>query len=145
MNDAWSVPSVFTFCTKIWKKKKMLTHPFLNCCLTPGTWSYLRVSCCYSMSQIVPPSPRELFVLFVKYYLIVFVSKKNKCSHWSVCLAVVFTSQKANEWNWKLQLIKCIKKTKGWLLYLDKWGLAWVSAVVHTEPCCHITVLKHAP
>lgn len=52
--------------------------------------------------------PRELYVLFVKYYLIGFVSMKNKpCGRWSASHPTVCTSQKVNKCLLKLKTAGC--------------------------------------
>lgn len=119
VNDAWSVPSVFTPCTSSTSAKFMNTHIFREVKVDLTTWQTLFKLLpsvwvlMLSMEPRVPP--RELYVLFVKYYLMTFVSKKNKCcSHWNSWLDAVYTSQKVNTCctkNWKQNEKK---------MYLDK-------------------------
>lgn len=69
-----------------------LTNPFQSPAASLGPDVTCGATCCYSKAMRVPP--RELYVLFVKFYLKIFVSLKNKCcSHWHAGLAVVCTSQ----------------------------------------------------
>lgn len=78
-----------------------LTNPFQTPAFSLGPAVIRRDTCCYWKAPRVPP--REVYVLFVKYYFMTFVSKKNKCcSHWSAWLAAV-CSRKAN---------KCLPKLK---------------------------------